>query len=207
RNAETLGLNLTEQITAGTIRVFFESPQELEIDAHFDRICRTIEEHKIERVLIDGMTSYGASLGDDRELFRDFFHALLGYTKQRLITTFFNYENPELFGATEFGPDFAVSSVVDTIIVLNYAELGHTLRRAITVAKARGSDHQFVTREFTIGQGGIALLPVDESQALPALPFHRYYGVLSRAPTRLSPDLERAGGGAPVAPPPPPPKP
>ena len=64
---------------------------------------------------------------------------------------------------------------------------------AITAAKARGSEHQFVTREFTIGQGGISLLPIEEGKALPVLPFQSYYGLLSRAPTRLSPELPRSG--------------
>ena len=50
----------------------------------------------------------------------------------------------------------------------------------------------------TIGQGGITLLPVDESVALPVLPFQSYYGLLSRAPTRLSPHLPR-GAEAPSA--------
>jgi circadian clock protein KaiC len=61
------------------------------------------------------------------------------------------------------------------------------------VAKARGSANQFVTREFTIGPGGITLVPVDASVALPVLPFQSYYGLLSRAPTRLSPRLPRNG--------------
>src|SRR5204863_8177871 len=47
RNAETLGLNLREQMDAGTIQVLYDSPLELEIDVHFDLILRTIEEQKI----------------------------------------------------------------------------------------------------------------------------------------------------------------
>jgi len=190
RNAETLGLNLRQHVDAGTVQVLYESPQELDIDAHFDRVIRTIEASKIERLVIDGMTSYSAALESDR-LYRDFFHALVGYSKYNLLTTFFNYENPELFGLTQFMPDFGVSSIVDNIIVMNFVELGNTLHRAITVAKARGSNHQFVTREFIIGPGGISLLPVDESKALPMLPFQSYYSLLSRAPTRLSPNLPR----------------
>ena len=185
RNAATLGLNLQEQVDAGAVHVLFESPQELEIDAHFHRIIRTIEEQKIERLLIDGMTSYSAALGNQR-LYRDFIHALVAYSKHRLITTFFNYENPELFGVTSYMADFAVSSIVDNIIIMNFVELGDSMHRAITVAKARGSGHQFVTREFQVGKGGIALLPVDESKAVPSLPFESYYGLLSRAPTRYS---------------------
>jgi circadian clock protein KaiC len=188
RNAETLGLNLREYIDAGTIQVLYEFPQELDIDAHFDRVVRTIEASRIERLVVDGMTSYSSALGSER-LYRDFFHALVSYSKYQLMTTFFNYENPELFGLTHFMPDFGVSSIVDNIIVLNFVELGNTLHRAITVAKARGSAHQSVTREFTIGPGGITLVPVDESTALPVLPFQSYYSLLSRAPTRMSPNL------------------
>lgn len=187
RNAETLGLNLRAHVDAGTVQVLYESPQELDLDAHFARLIQTIEASQIERLVIDGMTSYSAAL-EDKGLYRNFFHALVGYSKQHLLTTFFNYENPELFGLSAFMPDFAVSSIVDNIIMLNFVELGTTLRRAITVAKARGSAHQFTTREFTIGPGGITLLPVDEATALPVLPFPSYYGLLSRAPTRLSPE-------------------
>ena len=105
RNAETLGLNLREQLDSGAIQFLYECPQELELDVHFERIIRTIEEHQIERLLIDGMTSYSSAL-EDQQLYRDFFHALVGYSKHHLMTTFFNYENPELFGVTQFMPDF-----------------------------------------------------------------------------------------------------
>jgi len=84
---------------------------------------------------------------------------------------------------------------------MNFVELGTSLRRAITVAKARGSEHEFVTREFKIGPGGISLLPIEEGKALPVLPFQSYFGLLSRAPTRLSADLQRSreGGALPEA--------
>ena len=188
RNAATLGLDLQAQVDAGMITVYFESPQELNLDAHFHKIVRTIEENKIQRLVIDGMTSYSTAI-KDQQLYRDFFHALIGYTKHHLITSFFNYENPELFGLTHFMPEFAVSSIADNIILMNFVELGHRLHRAMTVAKARGSKHEFVTREFQIGQGGIRLLPVEESAAIPVLPFQSYYGLLSRAPTRFSPRI------------------
>ena len=126
RNAETLDLNLKEQVDAGNIQVFYDSPQELEIDAHFDLIIRTIEKHKIQRLLIDGMTSYSNAIGD-QALYRDFIHSLVAYSKHNLMTTFFNYENPELFGVTHYMPDYAISSIVDNLILLNFVELGASL--------------------------------------------------------------------------------
>jgi circadian clock protein KaiC len=191
RNAETLGLNLRQHLDSGAIQFFYDCPRELELDVHFARITRTIEEHQIERLIVDGMTSYTSAL-EDQQQYREFFHALVSYSKDHLMTTFLSYENPELFGLNQFMPEFPVSSIVDNIVLLNFVELGNTLHRAITVAKARGSANQFVTREFTIGPGGITLVPEDAAQALPLLPFQSYYGLLSRAPTRLSPELLRS---------------
>jgi circadian clock protein KaiC len=186
RNAETVGIDLQKQIDAGMIHIFYESPQELEIDVHFRRLVKTIEENNIERLVIDGVTSYSTAL-DDQRSYRDFFHALVAYSKFRLMTTFFHYENPELFGLSSYMPEFPVSSIVDNIILLSMVELGNTLHRTISVVKARGCPHEFDTREFTIGPGGITLLPLDVTVQLRARPLESYSSVLSRAPTRHSP--------------------
>ena len=183
RNAETLGLNLQAQIDDGTIHVLFDSPQELNIDMHFAKIVDTIEKYDIQRMVIDGMTSYSTAL-HDQAVYRDFFHALVAYSKHRLMATFFSYENPEFLGLSTFMPDFPVSSIVDNIILLSLVEISSSLRRCVTVVKARGSPHQFDSREYEIGQGGIKLLPFDENVAK-ALPLASYNSILSRAPSRL----------------------
>jgi circadian clock protein KaiC len=184
RNAETVGLDLQAHLDSGMIHIFYESPQELDIDSHFARIVDTIEEHDIQRLVIDGVTSYSTALEDQRA-YRDFFQALVAYSKFRLMTTFFNYENPELFGISSYMPEFPVNSIVDNIILLSLVEFGNTVRRCMAVVKARGCRHEFDTREFTIGQGGISLLPLNPAAELPRLPIESYTSVLSRAPTRV----------------------
>jgi circadian clock protein KaiC len=186
RNAESLGLDLQRHIDAGAISIFYESPQELEVDSHYAHIVKIIEEKNIQRLVIDGVTSYSNAL-DTQRAYRDFFHALVAYSKYRLMTTFFNYENPELFGLSSYMPEFPVSSIVDNIIVLSLVELGNSVHRCIAVMKARGCKHEFETREFRIGQGGLALLPLETSKELTAQPIESYSSVLSRAPTRESP--------------------
>jgi circadian clock protein KaiC len=176
-------LDLQKQIDEGCIHVLFDSPQELNIDAHFAKIVRTIEQHNIQRMVIDGMTSYSTALSD-QAVYRDFFHALVAYSKHRLMATFFSYENPEFLGLSAFMPDFPVSSIVDNIILLSLVEINSSLRRCITVVKARGSNHEFDSREYVIGQGGITLLLFDENAAK-ALPLSSYASILSRAPNRL----------------------
>ena len=169
RNAATIGINLQEHIDSGMLHIFYESPQELEIDSHFARIVNTIEENDIQRLVIDGVTSYSTAL-DDQRAYRDFFHALVAYSKSRLMTTFINYENPELFRISSYMPEFPVSSIVDNIILMSLVEFGNTLHRCLAVVKARGCKHEFDTREYTIGQGGISLMPLDKNRELPVLP-------------------------------------
>jgi circadian clock protein KaiC len=184
RNAQTLGLNLEEQVSNGTIQILFESPQELDVDAHYARIVRLIEEHDIQRMVIDGMTSYSTAIGEV-SVYRDFFHAIVAFSKQRLMTTFFNYENPEFLGISSYMPDFPVSSIVDNLILMSLVEINNSLHRCISVVKSRGSRHSFDTREFVIGQGGISLVPLEQNP-VPALPLQSYSSLLSRAPTRFS---------------------
>jgi circadian clock protein KaiC len=183
RNAKTIGLDLQQQVDSGMLHILFESPQELDVDAHYAAIIRLVEEHGIERMVLDGMTSYSTALSDQK-VYRDFFHALVGYSKHRLLTTFFNYENPEFLGSSSYMPDFPVSSIVDNIILLSMAELNNALHRCLTVVKARGSEHNFDTREYVIGQGGMKILPKDENAAA-AQSFESYSSLLSRAPTRF----------------------
>jgi circadian clock protein KaiC len=183
RNAGTLGLDFQAQVDSGDIHILFESPQELEIDAHFAKIVGLVEKYNIRRLLIDGMTSYSTALGD-LALYRDFFHALVAFSKSRLMSTFFNYENPEFLGVSTFMPDFPVGSIVDNIILLSLVELNSSLHRCITVIKARGSAHEFDSREYEIREGGIHLLSVNENPPL-RVPLSNYSSVLSRAPTRF----------------------
>jgi circadian clock protein KaiC len=195
RNANTLGLDLQALIENESLHILFESPQELDIDRHFSQITGMIEKYDIQRLVIDGMTSYSTAL-NDLGVYRDFFHALVAYTKGRLMTTFFNYENPEFLGISSFMPDFPVSSIVDNIILLSMVEIDSSIHRCLTVVKARGSKHEFASREYQIGQGGINLMPAD-SKLPPALPFSAYSSILSRAPTRLK-SQERKRAAAPA---------
>jgi circadian clock protein KaiC len=195
RNAETLGLNLQEHIDSGSIQILFESPQELDVDAHFAKIVRMIEQGHVQRMVIDGMTSYSTALAE-HNVYRDFFHALVAYSKFHLMTTFFNYENPEFLGMSSFMPDFPVSSIVDNIILLSLVELNSSLHRSITVVKARGSKHETDSREYEIGEGGLKLRPLDNVIAATP-PFPSYSSILSRAPTRLPLLARNAAASAP----------
>ena len=181
RNADALGLDLGGQFAAGTVQYLHDSPLELEIDAHYHQIKEIVEARRIERIVLDGLTTYRNAIGD-QGVFREFVHGLMAFAKRHLITTFILYENPEVFGITRFMPDAAISSIVDNILLLSFVETGNQVRRSLTVIKARGCAHDLVSREFTIGAGGIRLA-ADRGAALKT-PFDQLDSLLSRAPKR-----------------------
>lgn len=181
-NAQTLGLSLDRQVADGTIQILFESPQESDV-AYYAHIIRFVEEQDTKRMLIDGMTSCSIAIGDVG-VYRDFFHAMVAYGKQRSITTFFNYENPESLRISSCIPDFPVSSIVDNLILLSLVETNNSLHCCISVFKSGASKHSLDSRELVIGPGRVSLVPVKENLA-PAARLQSY-SLFGRAPTTVS---------------------
>jgi circadian clock protein KaiC len=185
RNAASIGLDLPREIERGLIRLEYEPPQEIEVDPHFYHIEKLVEEFEPKRVVIDSLSTYGSSLGTQGRVFRDFFHALVALMKERQIAAVYNHENPEMLGMASMMGEFQMSSLVDNIILMNWAELGDTFRLGMTIAKMRGNPVNRVTHEVEIlnGQGMHVLpraLPVPPEQQ----PFSSYAGLVSRAPER-----------------------
>ena len=194
RNASTLGFDVAGQIAAGRMFVLYESPLELELDVHFDKVVKLVEAEGIDCIVFDSIAVYEMA---DKEQAAEFLYALADYFKQRLATVFFNYESPELLGVSQISQELKGSHLVDNIVLLSYVEISTRLRRAIAVPKVRGSRNIQTTREYAIGAGGIALLEeVREGEGdmdvVPQLPFSSYYGLLARSPSRKSPTIEEA---------------
>lgn len=197
RNASSVGFDLEAAIKSGVIRVEYEAPQELEVDVHFHHIEQLVETFKPKRVIFDSLSTYGSSLGTGGRIFRDFFHALTALMKEHQIAAVYNHENPEMLGMASMMGDFAMSSLVDNIILMNWIELGDSFRLGLTIAKMRANPVNRITHECEIvSEGGLRVLP----RALPAakeLPFSTYGGLVSRAPLRrMRQKAEGTDGGS-----------
>jgi circadian clock protein KaiC len=185
RNAKTIGIELQPWIDQGLVRLQYDPPQEILVDEHFHDIEQVVEEFKPKRVVFDSISTYGSSIGTQGRVFRDFFHALVALMKEHQTATVYNHENPEMLGMSSMMGDFAMSSLVDNIILMNWVELGDEFRLGLTVAKMRGNPTTRITHECEIldGQGMRVLasrLPVSKAR----LAFSEYRGLISRGPTR-----------------------
>jgi len=185
RNAQSIGIDLQSAIDKGLVHLWYEPPQEFEIDRHFAQIEAIVERFKPQRAVIDSLSTYGSSLGATERSFRDFFHAIVALMKEHQITAVYNHENPEMLGMSSMMGEFKVSSLVDNIILMNWVELGDTFRHALTVAKMRAMPTSRTTHECEIVNGqGMKVLTRPLAGALPVVPFASYLGLLSRAPER-----------------------
>ena len=182
RNANSIGIDLQELIDSGIVRVQYDTPQEIEIDRHFHDLEQLVEEFKPTRVLFDSLSTYGSNLGTTGRMFRDFFHALVALMKEHQTATVYNHENPEMLGMASMMGDFAMSSLVDNILLMNWIELGDAFRLGLTVAKMRANPNARATHECEILNGqGMRVLP----RQIPApmvRPFSSYLNLISRNP-------------------------
>ena len=184
RNAHSIGIDLQPYIDSGIVKVQYDTPQEIEIDRHFYDIEQIVETFKPKRVLFDSLSTYGSNLGTQGRMFRDFFHALVGLMKEYQTATVYNHENPEMLGMASMMGDFAMSSLVDNIILMNWIELGDAFRLGLTVAKMRANPNARATHECEILAGqGLRVLPRQIPPSL-ARPFSNYQNLISRNPAR-----------------------
>lgn len=189
RNAAKIGFDLQAATDAGLVRLWFEPPQEIEIDRHFSQIEETVRTFKPQRAVIDSLSTYESNIGTVAREYRDFFHAVIVLMKEYQVTAVYNHENPEVLGMSSILGDYRVSSLADNIILMNWVELGDTFRHALTIAKLRANPTNHTTHECEIVDGqGMRVLPRPLTGITPARPFSSYIGLISRAPER-NPDL------------------
>ena len=192
RNAASVGIDLPVQIKNDLVRVEYEPPQEIEVDVHFHHIEQLVREFKPKRVVIDSLSTYGSNLGTKGRIFRDFFHGLVALMKEHQIVAVYNHENPEMLGMNSMMGDFAMSSLVDNIILMNWVELGDSFRLGMTIAKMRANPVDRITRECEVLNGqGMRVLP--RALPVPKLPFSAYTGLVSRSPERRLQRAESTG--------------
>jgi len=184
RNAKTIGIDLQPWIDQGLVRIEYNAPQEIEVDRHFHHIERLIREFRPVRVVLDSLSTYGSTLGTGGRLFRDFFHALVALMKEYQIAAIYNHENPEMLGMSSMMGNFALSSMVDNIILLNWIEIGDEFRLGLMVAKMRANPTTHRTQECEITSEGMRVLPRQLPLSHIALPLSHFQSLISRAPTR-----------------------
>ncbi|ERN41230.1 circadian clock protein KaiC [Rubidibacter lacunae KORDI 51-2] len=175
RNASSWGIDFEEMEKRGLLKLICTYPESAGLEDHLQSIKSEIQEFKPTRIAIDSLSALAR--GVTNNAFRQFVIGVTGYAKQEEITGFFTNTTDQFLGSHSI-TDSHISTITDTIIMLQYVEIRGEMARAINVFKMRGSWHDKGIREYVISRQGP---DIKDS-------FRNYERIISGAPTRVTAD-------------------
>jgi circadian clock protein KaiC len=175
RNAYSWGTDFEEMERKGLLKILCTYPESAGLEDHLQTIKSEIEDFKPARIAIDSLSALARGVSNNA--FRQFVIGVTGYAKQEEITGFFTNTSDQFMGSNSI-TDSHISTITDTILMLQYVEIRGEMSRAINVFKMRGSWHDKGIREYTISKDGAE---IKDS-------FRNYEGLISGSPSRITID-------------------
>lgn len=178
RNMRSIGIDLEPWVQDGRLRFHAARPTLFGLEMHLATMHQEVEQFAPHLVVVDPMTSL-TSIGSHLEV-RAMLTRLIDFLKCRSTTALFTSLTTGAGGLEQ--TDVAVSSVMDTWLLLRFVEGNGERNRALYVLKARGMAHSNQVREVVISERGIDLVDVYTGPA----------GVLTGAARQVQEAKERA---------------
>ena len=175
RNASSWGIDFEEMERKGLLKLLCTYPESAGLEDHLQIIKSEISDFKPSRIAIDSLSALAR--GVTNNAFRQFVIGVTGYAKQEEITGFFTNTTDQFMGAHSI-TESHISTITDTILMLQYVEIRGEMSRAINVFKMRGSWHDKGIREYSISQDGP---DIKDS-------FRNYERIISGSPSRITVD-------------------
>jgi circadian clock protein KaiC len=172
RNAFSWGIDFEAMEQKGLLKLLCSYPESAGLEDHLQMIKSEISEFKPSRIAIDSLSALAR--GVTNNAFRQFVIGVTGYAKQEEITGFFTNTTDQFMGAHSI-TESHISTITDTILMLQYVEIRGEMSRAINVFKMRGSWHDKGIREYSISKDGPE---IKDS-------FRNYERIISGSPTRI----------------------
>jgi circadian clock protein KaiC len=175
RNASSWGIDFEEMEQKGLLKILCAYPESAGLEDHLQMIKTEIAEFKPSRISIDSLSALARGVSNNA--FRQFVIGVTGFAKQEEITGFFTNTTDHFLGSHSI-TESHISTITDTILMLQYVEIRGEMSRAINVFKMRGSWHDKGIREYSISDQGP---DIRDS-------FRNFEGIISGTPTRVSVD-------------------
>ena len=173
RNASSWGIDFEELEDKGLLKILCAYPESAGLEDHLQIIKSEIAEFKPVRIAIDSLSALARGVSNNA--FRQFVIGVTGFAKQEEITGFFTNTTDQFMGSHSI-TDSHISTITDTILMLQYVEIRGEMSRAINVFKMRGSWHDKGIREYSISERGPEIRDS----------FRNFERIISGSPTRIS---------------------
>jgi circadian clock protein KaiC len=156
RNMSSIGINLEPWVKKGLLHFHATRPTLFGLEHHLSTTIKLIDKVNPQIVVLDPIDAF--IMGGNQTEVKIMLLRIVDYLKMRNITALFasltnGRENQEL-------TDMAISSLIDTWLLLRDIEIGGERNRGLYILKSRGMDHSNQIREFILTENGIELLDV-----------------------------------------------
>jgi circadian clock protein KaiC len=151
-----LGVDFDGLIQHGTLELMWQPPVESSLDAIGNRILEAVERRSVRRLFIDGFNALEHCAAYPERI-PQFFAALAQRLRTRGVTTLYAAESHDIFAPNIRPPTMGLSPLLESLIVMRFAELEAKVRRVISVMKLRDSDFDAQLCEFEITRKGVRI--------------------------------------------------
>lgn len=153
RNMHSIGIDLAPVVAQGRLLIHAVRPCLLDLEMHLSVMIKMVAGFDPRAVVVDPISSL-LKVGTEHDVQRMLLR-LVDALKLRGITSFFTSLTPA--GGAQENTDVAISSLIDTWLLVRDMELGGERNRGLYVLKSRGMAHSNQIREFSLSDQGIVL--------------------------------------------------
>ena len=156
RNMRSIGIDLQKWVKEGLLQFQANRPTFAGLELHLTMMHKAINAFKPKVVIVDPLNSF--VIGGNATEVKAMLMRLVDFLKMKQITGFFT--NLTAGGSALEQTDIAISSLIDTWLLLRDIEIGGERNRGLYILKSRGMAHSNQIREFLITGHGIELRDV-----------------------------------------------
>jgi circadian clock protein KaiC len=148
----SIGVDLRSAVQSACLQIMSTMPESKGIEEHLYDKLTAIRSFQPDHLVVDAISACSRIAGAKAAF--DFVMRLTHFCRRRGITVFLinqAAEHPASYAISGIG----ISSIIDTIITLEYADAGDETRRRLQVRKSRGSSHSNRYHNFLLTDTGI----------------------------------------------------
>ncbi|MCY7305654.1 MAG: circadian clock protein KaiC [Rhodoferax sp.] len=153
RNMNSIGIDLKPWVDQGLLQIHAARPTLSGLEMHLATMLKQIARFDPQVVVVDPLNSFVAV--DNEDDVKMMLLRLVDALKRRQITAFFTSLTSG--GAALDQTDIAISSLIDTWLLVRDMESGGERNRGLYILKSRGMPHSNQIREFLLTGHGIEL--------------------------------------------------
>jgi len=155
RNMRSIGIDLARWAKKGLLKLDATRPTMYGLEQHLVTMHKLIAEHNPGVVIVDPISSLAGG-GSNREV-TIMLLRMIDYLKLRGITAYFTALTNEMISQET---DLAISSLIDSWLLLRNVETDGERNRLLYIYKSRGMAHSNQVREFMMTDHGVKLTDV-----------------------------------------------